>query len=144
MPASLTKNSLRAERKARPGDCLYAPLAQLVEQLTLNQWVLGSSPRWCTTNSLTVSVGLFFCCLFRKGHDLVHHRGREQPAPRVSRTAGQKRPGGAFLGRGRVPNRVHQGTALRKSKAVFLLCALLKSSAGCTIGDEIAPAGQIK
>ena len=22
----------------------YAPLAQLVEQLTLNQWVLGSSP----------------------------------------------------------------------------------------------------
>ena len=44
----LLKNSLRAERKARPGDCLYAPLAQLVEQLTLNQWVLGSSPRWCT------------------------------------------------------------------------------------------------
>ena len=28
---------------------LLAPLAQLVEQLTLNQWVLGSSPRWCTT-----------------------------------------------------------------------------------------------
>ena len=27
----------------------YAPLAQLVEQLTLNQWVLGSSPRRCTT-----------------------------------------------------------------------------------------------
>ena len=27
---------------------LRAPLAQLVEQLTLNQWVLGSSPRWCT------------------------------------------------------------------------------------------------
>ena len=27
----------------------YAPLAQMVEQLTLNQWVLGSNPRWCTT-----------------------------------------------------------------------------------------------
>ena len=27
----------------------FGPLAQLVEQLTLNQWVLGSSPRWCTT-----------------------------------------------------------------------------------------------
>ena len=26
----------------------YAPLAQLVEQLTLNQWVLGSSPWRCT------------------------------------------------------------------------------------------------
>ena len=25
-----------------------APLAQLVEQLTLNQWVRGSSPRRCT------------------------------------------------------------------------------------------------
>jgi hypothetical protein len=24
------------------------PLAQLVEQLTLNQWVRGSSPRWVT------------------------------------------------------------------------------------------------
>ena len=28
-----------------------APLAQLVEQLTLNQWVRGSSPRRCTTNT---------------------------------------------------------------------------------------------
>ena len=27
---------------------VYAPLAQLEEQLTLNQWVLGSSPRWRT------------------------------------------------------------------------------------------------
>ena len=36
----------RANGPAR--GCLYAPLAQLVEQLTLNQWVLGSSPRWCT------------------------------------------------------------------------------------------------
>ena len=26
----------------------FAPLAQLVEQLTLNQWVRGSSPRRCT------------------------------------------------------------------------------------------------
>ena len=73
----------------------------------------------------------------------MHHRGREQGVSVALRTAGQKRPGGAFLGRGRVPNRVHQGTALRKSKAVFLLCALLKSSAGCTIGDESAPEGQI-
>ncbi len=29
----------------------YAPLAQLVEQLTLNQRVLGSSPGWCTNSS---------------------------------------------------------------------------------------------
>ena len=53
----------------------YAPLAQLVEQLTLNQWVLGSSPWRCTkfspvyfardffvvySNSPTESVGLLF------------------------------------------------------------------------------------
>ena len=37
-----------------------ALLAQLVEQLTLNQWVLGSSPRWCTTNSHTI----YFVWLF--------------------------------------------------------------------------------
>ena len=33
-----------------------APLAQLVEQLTLNQWVRGSSPRRCTTRKGKVSV----------------------------------------------------------------------------------------
>ena len=27
---------------------IYAPLAQLVEQLTLNQMVGGSNPLWCT------------------------------------------------------------------------------------------------
>ena len=31
---------------------LFAPLAQLVEQLTLNQWVPGSSPWWCTIRPL--------------------------------------------------------------------------------------------
>ena len=37
------------ENKTMPTFSLYyAPLAQLVEQLTLNQWVLGSNPRWCT------------------------------------------------------------------------------------------------
>ena len=35
---------------------LNAPLAQLVEQLTLNQWVLGSSPRWCTIRPVGQAV----------------------------------------------------------------------------------------
>ena len=34
-----------------------APLAQLVEQLTLNQWVRGSSPRRCTIVSVFNAVG---------------------------------------------------------------------------------------
>ena len=33
-----------------------APLAQLVEQLTLNQLVEGSSPSWCTKINYTDSV----------------------------------------------------------------------------------------
>ena len=45
-----------------------APLAQLVEQLTLNQWVLGSSPRWCTTKYLARSCGVFFIAVFRGGN----------------------------------------------------------------------------
>ena len=41
----------------------------MVEQLTLNQWALGSSPRWCTKKSLrSQDRGLFFG---------LHH-GREQ------------------------------------------------------------------
>ena len=35
-------------------------IGHLGEQLTLNQWVLGSSPRWCTTNSHTI----YFVWLF--------------------------------------------------------------------------------
>ena len=37
-----------------------APLAQLVEQLTLNQWVLGSSPRRCTNKTASI----FYACCF--------------------------------------------------------------------------------
>src|SRR5688572_10797100 len=40
-----------------------APLAQLAEQLTLNQWVPGSSPGGCTENpsrTLASSPGVFF------------------------------------------------------------------------------------
>ena len=33
-----------------------APLAQLVEQLTLNQWVPGSNPRRCTKSGRCVAV----------------------------------------------------------------------------------------
>ena len=43
-----------ASQENRPTDTQHvpflAPLAQLVEQLTLNQRVLGSSPRWRTNN----------------------------------------------------------------------------------------------
>ena len=40
----------------------HAPLAQSAEQLTLNQWVLGSSPRGCTKSRLPSheEPGFFF------------------------------------------------------------------------------------
>ena len=47
-------------------------IGQLGEQLTLNQWVLGSSPRWRTKKSLTENVGLFFIAIIRDV-ELVHH-----------------------------------------------------------------------
>src|SRR5919106_6059824 len=37
------------ETKPRLNETAAAPLAQLAEQLTLNQWVPGSSPGGCTT-----------------------------------------------------------------------------------------------
>ena len=45
------------------------------EQLTLNQWVLGSSPRWCTKECLTRKCRAFFCCSILRRHDLVHRQG---------------------------------------------------------------------
>ncbi len=44
----------------------HAPLAQLVEQLTLNQWVQGSSPWGCTISVHkidTIKVSVFFFVL---------------------------------------------------------------------------------
>ena len=44
----------KVSQESNPNDTQHvpflAPLAQLVEQLTLNQRVLGSSPRWRTNN----------------------------------------------------------------------------------------------
>ena len=91
----------------------------------MRRFVFGAF--WCTTNSLTENVGLFFYCNFPGRCGWVHHRGLEQPAPRVQRTAGQKRPGGAFLGRGRVPNRVHHKQPYGKRRAVFLLLFCVKA-----------------
>ena len=43
-----------------------APLAQLVEQLTLNQWVRGSSPRRCTKEKDRSTTRLFCWCILRR------------------------------------------------------------------------------
>ena len=91
MPASLLNSKPPGRVLAQPGACLYAPLAQLVEQLTLNQWVLGSSPRWCTTKYLARSCGVFFYCLFLRELPFVHHWGREWLAVEVTTACGGNR-----------------------------------------------------
>ena len=42
---------------------LCAPIAQLVEQMTLNHWVLGSSPRGRTIFEFNTGsfIGVFLC-----------------------------------------------------------------------------------
>ena len=68
----------------------YAPLAQLVEQLTLNQWAQGSSPWRCTT---TTKSELFsnrrrvriFCILWKAERRLF-------PNGCVSKTLSEERP----------------------------------------------------
>ena len=46
--------------------CKNAPLAQLVEQLTLNQWVQGSSPWRCTSYQIVLFVYLVMLSFLKK------------------------------------------------------------------------------
>ena len=60
-----------------------APLAQLVEQLTLNQWVRGSSPRRCTSRKDRFSTCLFCWCTLRgrvRGTAVTLAIGKEKSA----------------------------------------------------------------
>ena len=83
---------------------IYAPLAQLVEQLTLNQWVLGSSPRWCTKECLTRKCRAFFYCSILRRHDLVHRQGYSNRA--AARSAVRNATVRRSLARGRIPGNV--------------------------------------
>ena len=140
MPASLKKNSLRAERKARLGDCLYAPLAQLVEQLTLNQWVLGSSPRWCTKvqpyGKRRAVFLLQFSGMLRIGAPSGTRTGR------VGRFAYRPttKPQWGFVS----PRESPWGNEWKVqinggSRAVFFVAISRDAADRCTIGDENSP-----
>src|SRR6478735_11172748 len=76
-----------------------APLAQLAEQLTLNQWVPGSSPGGCTSEKprlagLAACEAGFLFCLRRAGDDdAVAGRIRAGAQTRlVMRSANASRP----------------------------------------------------
>ena len=95
--SSLVPKIVGWTRPVKIGRCRhYAPLAQLVEQLTLNQWAQGSSPWRCTTKKHTARtdrpgcvlsflplrrIGLLFDCLWIQADGKVGlSSGRRPPA----------------------------------------------------------------
>ena len=91
---------------------IYAPLAQLVEQLTLNQWVLGSSPRWCTKKCRNECCG-FFVAPFPPGR--THTSRKRSCSSRGDWSLNSVRRT-EFLTR---PLMVHQSTRCKKLQRVF-------------------------
>ena len=126
----LTAGSLVRVQLGEPN---FAPLAQLVEQLTLNQWVLGSSPRWCTKECLTRKCRAFFCCSILRRHDLVHRRRYSNRA--AARSAVRNATVRRSLARGRVPGNVagverrgdgeRQGLEIKKCKFARVFMATI-------------------
>ena len=107
-------------------------IGQLGEQLTLNQWVLGSSPRWCTKEKPYGNVGLSFFVQSSGKQCLVHNRGREQHVRAVSVPPGSNSPVDCWKVRGSLrsliswqgdccPGLLHQRQPYTVCRAVFLL-----------------------
>ena len=87
--------------------------------------VFGFAPTWCTTNSLTVSVRLFFYCNFPGRCGWVHHREtRTARAPRSAYRGAKTPRWGVFRAR-ESPEQSAPQTALRKRRAVFIMIAAL-------------------
>ena len=108
---------------------IYAPLAQLVEQLTLNQWVLGSSPRWCTKKSRNECCG-FFVAPFPPGR--THTSRKRSCSSRGDWSLNSVRRT-EFLTR---PLMVHQSTRCKKLQRVFYCNLSKKVQSGAPSGDE--------
>ena len=109
-------------------------IGHLGEQLTLNQWVLGSSPRWCTKEKPYGNVGLSFFVQSSGKQCLVRHRGREQHVRAVSVPPGSNSPVDCWkvrgslrslIGRkgGYIPVLPHQKRLAGKQGAFLMACA---------------------
>ena len=108
---------------------IYAPLAQLVEQLTLNQWVLGSSPRWCTKKSRNECCG-FFVAPFPSGRTRTSRKRSCSSRGDWSLNSVRRTE---FLTR---PLMVHQSTRCKKLQRVFYCNLSKKVQSGAPSGDE--------
>ena len=79
--------------------CHLASNAANYSKSIWQQCHVGSNPTVCAKDSTLRGVAFYFCSKLCKGCKV----GFEQPVPGALRPAGQKRPSGAFLGRGRLP-----------------------------------------
>ena len=79
-----------------PVRVIFAPLAQLVEQLTLNQWAQGSSPWRCTTTTKSelfpIGAGFGFFVFFGQQNESI--ASPEKWSAGVCRPDSQWWPGG--------------------------------------------------
>ena len=101
----------------------------MVEQLTLNQWVLGSSPRWCTKKSRNECCG-FFVAPFPPGR--THTSRKRSCSSRGDWSLNSVRRT-EFLTR---PLMVHQSTRCKKLQRVFYCNLSKKVQSGAPSGDE--------
>jgi len=104
-------------------------LSHLGEQLTLNQWVLGSSPRWCTKKSRNECCG-FFVAPFPPGR--THTSRKRSCSSRGDWSLNSVRRT-EFLTR---PLMVHQSTRCKKLQRVFYCNLSKKVQSGAPSGDE--------
>lgn len=87
--------------------------------------VFGFAPTWCTTNSLTVSVGLFFVACLEKARPGAPSGARTARAPPL-RPAGQKQSSGLFLERGRVPGGIWRGFLMDGGCFLLQFCRIFE------------------
>ena len=101
----------------------------MVEQLTLNQWVLGSSPRWCTKKSHNECCG-FFVAPFPPGRTRTSRKRSCSSRGDWSLNSVRRTE---FLTR---PLMVHQSTRCKKLQRVFYCNLSKKVQSGAPSGDE--------
>ena len=99
------------------------------EQLTLNQWVLGSSPRWCTKKSRNECCG-FFVAPFPSGRTRTSRKRSCSSRGDWSLNSVRRTE---FLTR---PLMVHQSTRCKKLQRVFYCNLSKKVQSGAPSGDE--------
>ena len=107
---------------------IYAPLAQLVEQLTLNQWAWGSNPHGRTKSTMFQGASCFFVVSTpKRGHEWGFEKRGPPPIRRAKNAVARH-----FLARGRGPPRAHQEKARWIAKKcehrafLFTVCSLRK------------------